>query len=72
MIDTIGFNTESTVGGGGDRHQPFRHSEDLHMVERIRRINIDTDRRPSHPNTISSLPFSAIDYLLLTFDINTL
>jgi len=42
VIDTIGFNTESTVGGGGDRHQPFRHSEELHMVERIRRIDVDT------------------------------
>ena len=42
VVDTIGFNTESTVGGGGDRHQPFRHSDDLHMVERIRRIDIDT------------------------------
>lgn len=42
VVDTVGFNNESTVGGGGDRHQPFRHSEDLHMVERIRRIDIDT------------------------------
>jgi len=41
VIDTIGFNTESTVGGG-DRHQPFRHSEELHMVERIRRIDLNT------------------------------
>lgn len=42
VVDTTGFNTESTVGGGGDRHQPFRHSEELHMVERIRRIDTST------------------------------
>jgi hypothetical protein len=42
VIDTVGFNTESTVGGGGDRHQPFHHSEDLHMVERIRRVDLNT------------------------------
>jgi hypothetical protein len=42
VVDTVGFNTESTVGGGGDRHQPFRHSEDLHMVERIRRVDLNT------------------------------
>ena len=41
VIDTIGFNTESTVGGG-DRHQPFHHSDALHMIERIRRIGLDT------------------------------
>jgi hypothetical protein len=42
VIDTVRFNTESTVGGGGDRHQPFHHSEDLHMVERIRRVDLNT------------------------------
>ncbi|MGH9201746.1 MAG: hypothetical protein ACRD2A_10990, partial [Vicinamibacterales bacterium] len=42
VIDTVGFNTMSTVGGTGDRHQPYRHSEDLHMVERIRRIDVNT------------------------------
>jgi hypothetical protein len=42
VVDTTGFNTLSTVGGGGDRHQPFHHSEDLHMVERIRRIDLNT------------------------------
>ena len=42
VIDTVGFNTKSTVGGTGDRHQPFRHSEQLHMIERIRRIDLNT------------------------------
>jgi hypothetical protein len=42
VIDTVGFNLKSTVGGGGDRHQPYRHSEQLHMVERIRRIDLNT------------------------------
>jgi hypothetical protein len=37
VIDTTGFNTQSTVGGTGDRHQPYHHSDSLHMVERIRR-----------------------------------
>jgi len=39
VIDTVGFNTQSTVGGTGDRHQPYHHSDSLHMVERIRRLN---------------------------------
>jgi hypothetical protein len=42
VIDTIGFNLKSTVGGTGDRHQPYRHSEQLHMVERLRRIDLNT------------------------------
>jgi hypothetical protein len=42
VVDTVGFNLKSTVGGGGDRHQPYRHSEHLHMVERIRRIDFNT------------------------------
>lgn len=42
VIDTVGFNLKSTVGGTGDRHQPYRHSEQLHMVERIRRIDLTT------------------------------
>lgn len=42
VIDTIGFNTESTVGPGGDRHLPYRHSDALHMVERIKRVDYDT------------------------------
>jgi hypothetical protein len=42
VIDTVGFNLKSTVGGTGDRHQPFRHSEQLHMIERIRRIDLNT------------------------------
>lgn len=42
VVDTVGFNSKSTVGGTGDRHQPFRHSEQLHMVERIRRIDLNT------------------------------
>jgi len=42
VIDTVGFNTKSTVGGTGDRHQPFRHSEQLHMIERVRRIDLNT------------------------------
>jgi hypothetical protein len=37
VIDTTGFNTLSTVGGTGDRHQPYHHSDALHMIERIRR-----------------------------------
>ena len=41
VIDTVGFNLKSTVGGG-DRHQPFRHSEQLHMVERISRPDLNT------------------------------
>ena len=41
VIDTVGFNL-STVGGTGDRHQPYRHSEQLHMIERIRRIDLNT------------------------------
>jgi hypothetical protein len=42
VIDTVGFNLKSTVGGTGDRHQPFRHSDQLHMIERIRRIDLNT------------------------------
>jgi hypothetical protein len=42
VIDTVGFNLKSTVGGTGDRHQPYRHSEQLHMIERIRRIDLNT------------------------------
>ena len=42
IVDTVGFNLKSTVGGTGDRHQPYRHSEQLHMVERIRRIDRNT------------------------------
>ena len=42
VIDTVGFNLKSTVGGTGDRHQPFRHSEQLHMIERIRRVDLNT------------------------------
>jgi len=42
VIDTTGFNLKSTVGGTGDRHQPFRHSDQLHMIERIRRIDLNT------------------------------
>lgn len=42
VIDTIGFNTLSTVGVGGDRHLPYYHSEELHMVERITRVDYDT------------------------------
>jgi hypothetical protein len=42
VIDTGGFNLKSTVGGTGDRHQPYRHSEQLHTIERIRRIDLNT------------------------------
>jgi hypothetical protein len=42
VVDTVGFNLRSTTGGGGDRHQMYLHSDALHMVERIRRIDYDT------------------------------
>ena len=53
VIDTVGFNLKSTVGGTGDRHQPFRHSDQLHLIERIRRIDLNTieiDTRMEDPN----------------------
>jgi hypothetical protein len=37
VIETTGFNTHTTVAGGA-----FRHSDALRMVERIRRIDLDT------------------------------
>ena len=42
VVDTIGFNLLSTVGPGGDRHLPYKHSDELHMVERFRRVDYDT------------------------------
>lgn len=42
VVDTIGFNTLSTVGPGGDRHLPYKHSSELHMVERFRRTDSNT------------------------------
>jgi len=42
VVDTIGFNTLSTVGPGGDRHLPYKHSDALHMVERFRRVDYNT------------------------------
>jgi hypothetical protein len=52
VVDTVGFNLKSTVGGTGDRHQPFRHSDQLHLIERIRRIDlnsIEIDTRMEDP-----------------------
>lgn len=42
VVDTNGFNTRSTVGPGGDRHRPYKHSDALHMVERFKRVDYTT------------------------------
>ncbi len=47
VVDTVGFNDKTWLDNDG-----LPHSEDLHVVERIRRVNHDTlddrhyDRRP--------------------------